>query len=116
VVVVVDCVVTVGVVLGLVTLDVCVCDLCLGVVVSFSSCGGIVDILGIGMDLSPSWIVTLESGSPLTGSGGKISKDPLGKPSILAGVGSLFLISVKLVLSFLLGMSLLLMDVVSFLL
>lgn len=96
------------------TLD--VCDLCLAVVVFLFCSGGIVDILGIGMDLSPSWMVTLEFGSPVTGSGGKISKVPFEKSSIVADVGSLFLISVKLVLSFLLGMSLLLFDDVSFLL
>jgi len=97
-----------------VTLD--VCDLCLAVVVSLCCCGGIVDILGIEMDLSPSWMVTLKFGSPVTGSGGKISKVPLGKSSKVADVGSLFLISVKLVLCLLEGMSLLLFDDVSFLL
>lgn len=44
------------------------------------------------IELSPSWMVTLKSGSPVTVSEGKISKVLLSKVTVC---GSLFLISVK---------------------
>jgi len=69
------------------------------------------------MDLFPSWMFTLKSGSPVTVSEGNNSKIRLGRnSSIVADLGSLFLISVKLDLSLLVGMLLFLFDDVAFLL